>query len=102
MDILGYLKNLTSEDVMRYTRIALQWVAAYLVTHGMVSSNSSWVEPAIGFGVGIASLAWTLYGNRLNAKLAEIAKADQVKKVLTDSATAEAVPSDKVQKGPGQ
>ena len=60
MDILGYLKNLTSEDVMRYTRIALQWVAAYLVTHGMVSSNSSWVEPAIGVGVGIAWIALSL------------------------------------------
>src|SRR6478609_9015613 len=102
MDILGYLKNLTSEDVMRYTRIALQWVAAYLVTRGLVSSNASWVEPAIGVGVGLASFAWTLYGNRLNAKIAEIAKADQVVAVKTDAVTADAIPSDKVQKGPGQ
>ena len=97
MDILSYLRNLTSEDVQRYARIALQWIAAMLVTRGIVSPTSSWIEPAIGVGVGLASLLWTLYGNRLNAKLAEIAKADEVKKVVVaDTKTADAVPSDKV------
>ena len=67
-------KNITSEDVQRYARIALQYLAAYLMTHGMIKPNASWVEPAIGLGVGIATFIWTLYGNRIVAKLNEIAK----------------------------
>ena len=102
MDILGYLRNMTAEDVQRYARIALQWLAAFLVTHGTIKGDATWVEPTIGFGVGLLSLLWTLYGNRLNAKIAEIAKADQVKSVKTDAVTADAIPSDKVQKGQGQ
>ena len=98
MNPLTWLSALTSEDVQRYVRIVLQWAAAALVTRGIISSNASWIEPAIGVLVGIASLAWTLYGNRLVAKLNEVAKQDEVTKVVvTDQATAASVPSPKVQ-----
>ena len=94
MDIL---KNLTIEDVQRYTRIALQWLSAFLVTHGTVKGDTSWIEPAIGVGVAIASFAWTIYGNRLKAKIDEVAKADTVKNVLVkDQKLADAAPSPKV------
>jgi hypothetical protein len=89
--------NLTSEDFQRYARIALQWLASFLVTRGMITPNASWLEPAIGVGVALSSLAWTLYSNRINAKIAEIAKSPIVEKVvLNKPEVAAAVPSDKV------
>lgn len=97
MNPLSFLSSMTSEDVQRYVRIILQWAAAALVTHGTISSTATWIEPAIGVLVGAASLAWTLYGNRLVAKLNEVAKADTVAKVVvTDASTANAVTSVKV------
>lgn len=82
MNPLTYIQNMTSEDVQRYVRMGLQWLAAYLVTHGTIKSGASWIEPTIGAVVGVVSLGWTLYGNRINAKLAEIAKTDGGKIVV--------------------
>ncbi len=87
--------QLSSEDVNRYVRIGLQWTASALVTYGAIAPGATWVEPAIGGAVGLASLLWTIYGNRVNAKLAEIAKIispDGSKfLVVTDAATAASV-----------
>ena len=66
--------QLTSEDIQRYARIALQWGAGFLVSHGMLTQGASWIEPAIGFGVTIATFLWTLYGTRVQAKINEVAK----------------------------
>lgn len=65
------LKNITSQDIQRYVRIALQWVAGYLTTKGMIDQNASWVTPLIGILVGAATLGWTVYGMRIQAKLNE-------------------------------
>ena len=92
-----YLVNLTSEDVARYVRIMLQWLASFLVTQGMIKPDTSWVEPAIGVGVAVASLVWMIYSNRLNGKLTEVAKSDDVHQVLVaNPAIADAIPSEKV------
>lgn len=91
------LNALTSEAVGRYTRIALQWLAAYLVTSGMISPTATWVQPAIGFAVGAATFLWTIWGHRLQAQLTEIAKTPVVEKVKVDDPDlAKAVPSPKV------
>lgn len=66
--------NITSEAIQRNARIALQWLAAYLVTSGMIDQNATWVQPAIGFGVAIITYLWTLYGNRIMAKISEVQK----------------------------
>lgn len=73
MNPVKFLQNMTAEDVQRYVRIGLQWLAAFLVTHGM-KQEASWVEPLSGLVVGLITLAWTMYGNRLTAKVAEITK----------------------------
>jgi hypothetical protein len=89
--------NLTSEDFQRYVRIALQWLASFLVTRGMITPDASWLEPTIGVCVALASLGWTIYGNRINAKIAEVAKSPTVDKVvLNKPEVAAAIPSDKV------
>ncbi len=91
------LSNLTTEDFQRYARVVLQWLASFLVTRGMIDPNASWLEPAIGIGVAAASLAWTLWGNRLKAKVTEVAKSGDVKQVvLHDEAMAKAIISEKV------
>lgn len=82
----------TSEAVQRYVRIALQYLAATLMTHGVVSPSATWVEPAIGLGVGVATFLWTVYGNRVNALLAQAAKVPNTT-IVTDKATAEAIPA---------
>lgn len=82
----------TSETVQRYVRIALQYLAAALVTRGVVSPSATWIEPAIGLGVGIATFLWTVYGNRVNALLAQAAKVPNTT-IITDKAAAEAIPA---------
>lgn len=92
-----FTTSLTTEAVQRYVRIGLQWLAAALVTRGIITPDATWVQPAIGFLVGAASFIWTLYGNRLTAKLNEISKVPEVEKVIVeDRAVAAAVPSPKV------
>lgn len=89
--------SLTSENLQRYVRIGLQWLAGYLVTAGMIQPNATWVQPAIGLAVGFASLIWTAYGNRLAAKINEIAKADVVNTVVLNNKTvAESIPAENV------
>ena len=80
-----YLVNLTSEDVARYVRIMLQWLASFLVTQGMIKPDTSWVEPAIGVGVAIVSLVWTIYSNRLNGKIIEVSKSPSVERVVVNT-----------------
>lgn len=82
----------TSETVQKFARIALQYLAMFFMTHGMVAQNAPWVEPAIGLGVGVATFLWTLYGGRINAILAQAAKVKNTI-IVTDKATAEAIPA---------
>lgn len=83
--------QLTSEDVLRYTRIGLQWLAAYLTTHGSTVSGS-WIETSSGLIIGAVSFLWTLYGNRINAKLAEISKIPGTT-IITQPKLANALPT---------
>lgn len=64
--------TLNSDDIQKYTRIAFQYLAAYLMTHGMVDPAATWVQPAIGLAVAVATFLWTLYGSRISAKLASV------------------------------
>jgi hypothetical protein len=85
----------TSAQVQMYARIILYWIAGALVTHGY-GTQSSW-EPYVGYGVTIINFLWTLYGNRLMAKINELAATGQVSAIVVkDKATADAAPSDLV------
>lgn len=90
MNPFSIIQNLTSEDVQRYARIGLQWLASFLVTHGTIKSGATWVEPTIGVLVGLASFAWTIYGNRVKAKMIEVEKAGAI--VVTTAEMAKATP----------
>ena len=90
---------MTSEQIQQYVRIGLYWCFGALATYGVsVPDGAKGVAVAI---VGtLATLAWTAYGTRLTAKINEIAKSPDVQKiVVSDPATANAVPSSKVVSG---
>jgi hypothetical protein len=83
---------MTQSDVQRYIRIALQWLATWLVARGVLT-NASMVEPIIGAGVAIGSLAWTWYDTRPQQKINDTAKLDQVSKItVTNKEVAAAGP----------
>lgn len=65
--------NISPEDFQRYLRIVLQWVAGALVSYGIVNKDATWLAPAIGFALTAGSFLWSLYGNRVQAKINEVA-----------------------------
>lgn len=67
---------LTSENLQRYVRVSVYYLAGMLTSYGFTVSASN-RETIAGFAMAAANLAWTMYGNRINAKLAEISKAAQ-------------------------
>lgn len=71
--------TLTSENVARYLRTALQLGSGALISYGMVSPGASWIEPTIGLLVSLGSFAWTLYGNRVQALVNEVAAIEVTK-----------------------
>lgn len=86
--------QITTEDFQRYLRIFLQWLSGALVSYGFISPGATWVAPAIGAIITIATFGWTLWGNRVQAKINEVAKLDVVATVkVTDQATAAAAPA---------
>ncbi|MBS1725019.1 MAG: lysozyme [Armatimonadetes bacterium] len=87
--------NLTSEQFQQYVRVALYWVFGALASHG-VSVGDSYKQLAVAIIGTLATLAWTLYGTRLNALLAQVAKSPDVQEIKTTPAVANAVPSEKV------
>lgn len=77
--------QLTTEDFQRYLRIFLQWLSGALVSYGVVSPTATWLQPAIGIAISALTFAWTLYGNRVQAKINEVAKLDVVEQVKVNS-----------------
>lgn len=90
--------NITSEQVQKYARIVLYWIAGALVTHGV--GNESWIEPGVGLGLTLINFAWTLYGDRIVAKLNEVAKFDVVDKVVVNDRAIVSATTSKVQMPP--
>jgi hypothetical protein len=65
------IQNVTSADIQRYVRIVIYTIVGALGQRG-ISVDGSWIELAIsvvGFG---ATLAWSVYGMRIKAKIAEM------------------------------
>lgn len=76
--------NITSEQVQKYARIILYWIAGVLVAHSQSKPDPSVIETTVGVGVTLVNFAWTLYGGRIVAKLNEIAKLGVVDKVVVN------------------
>jgi hypothetical protein len=85
----------TSEQVQSYIRIAIYWAAGFAVNYGYLTADRS--TAIAGAVVTAANFGWTLWGNRLVAKLNELAKLGEVKAVVVATpAVAQSVTSTKV------
>lgn len=88
--------NFTSEQITQYVRIALYWAFGVLATLGVTMPESTKLLITSILGTG-ATLVWTYFGTRLQAKIDEVAKAAEVQKiVVANPATAAMSPSSKV------
>lgn len=91
--------NVTSEQITQYVRIALYWVFGVLATLGVTMPESTKLLVTSVVGTG-ATLVWTYFGTRLQAKINEVAKAAEVQKiVVSDPQTVALAPSSKVVAG---
>lgn len=79
---------MTSEDVQRYARIAIYWGAGFLAQRG-VGIDGSYVDLIAAVAVTGINFAWSVYGMRINAKIAELSKYAEVKKIVAVSAIAD-------------
>ena len=87
--------NLTSEQVQSYIRIIGYWLAGAAVNYGYLASDRK--AAVAGVIITIANFAWTLWGNRLMAKINELSKLGEVKQIVVATQdVAQAAPSNKV------
>lgn len=91
--------NLSQEFVLRNVRIALFWAAGALSAKGLV--EASLAETAAGFAMQGVTWAWSLYGNRVIAKVNEIVKIPNFvviapPEVANEIPSPSAVPNDQV------
>lgn len=92
-----FLTSLTSGQVGMYVRIALYAVAGAAASKGWVSQDNSYVAYAISVGTFGATLAWTIWGNRLVARIESLMATGRIRAVVPkESAVAAAVPDPRV------
>lgn len=85
--------TISSEFISRNVRIALFALAGFFINKGYLEASVA--ETIIGAVVGVITYGWSLWGNRLVAKINEVVKNDNFI-VLAPAETAEAVPSPSV------
>lgn len=92
--------QITTEDFQRYLRIVLHWLSGMLVTYASVKPDAAWLTLASGIALEVGTFMWTLYGNRIQAKVNEVAnlkKPDGEKLVqgmrVTSASVADAAPA---------
>jgi len=93
------MQPLTAAGFQQYVRIALYMLFTLLAQHGYTVPDSTTTLIAGVVGI-VATLAWTVYGTRLNALIAAVAAQPGVTRiVVADPAQATAIPSVKVVAG---
>ena len=75
--------NVNSNAIQQYVRIALYCIFTSLGTYGVTVSASSQTV-IISIACGLATLAWTMYGTRMNALLDQIKAKTGVKKITVE------------------
>lgn len=67
------MKTITTEDVQRYVRIVGYLIVGSLTQRG-IAVDGTWIELALSLVGGSLLVAWSVYGMRINAKIAELGK----------------------------
>lgn len=91
--------KLTPDFLFRQVRIVLFFIGGALVQHGWVGAST--VETIVGLGVGAVTWGWSLWGNRLVARINEVVKMDNFvvigpDEVVEQVASPSAVPASQV------
>src|ERR1700755_2789652 len=86
----------TSEDIARFVRIGLYYFWGGLGYYGFSQPDEGTKAIIISVTGGLATLVWSIWGMRLVNKLREIAKYQEVKKVVVATPEIEASTPDKV------
>ena len=95
--VAKFLDSLTGPTVQMYVRIGLYTLAGAAAAHGYGDTQNSYESYAISAVAFFASLAWTIYGNRLVAKIKNLMATGKIAAIhTTDKALADAVPDNRV------
>lgn len=78
----------TPEFLARNVRVALFWATGILVGKGYI--ESSYTEVIVGVVMSTVTWAWSLWGNRLIARINEIAGSDNLIVVAPDEVAQQA------------
>lgn len=71
------MRTLTSADIQRYVRIVIYMIVGALGQRG-IQVDGTWVDIALFAAGGAANFVWSVYGMRVNAKIAEMVKLAQI------------------------
>lgn len=80
--------KLTFENITSYIRIVAYFISGLLVQTGIGGSGALSKEAIAGYIVAFITFLWTLWGQRLVAKINELAKLDVIQ-VIEVAPTAE-------------
>lgn len=72
----------------------LTLVAGVLVSRGLLAAELA--PQLIGVGIGIVSLAWSIWETRRSSMIARVASLKDVRGVIVDAATARKIPAENV------
>lgn len=76
--------TISNEDYQRALRVLIQLVSGNLISYGIFAPDSTWLMIIAGAIMSAGSYMWTLYGNRAQAKINEVAvvKMDDGRKLV--------------------
>lgn len=75
--------NINSNAIQQYVRIALYQIFAALGSYGVVVPDSSRAV-ILSIAGSLATLAWTIYGTRMNALLDQVKAKTGVKNIIIE------------------
>lgn len=90
------LFKITEDQYVRWVRIGLYHLGAFLMTHGVIV-NDGYMIAITGVAVSIATALWTLYASRVVARINSLLGEGVIEILVTkDTAVAKEIDSSKV------
>lgn len=91
--VARFLDSLTYGEVARYIRIGLFNLSGLIAGYGLFDPNAKWVAPALAVGTFGGTLAWSIWGNRLVARIKNLMATGRIVAVVPkERSVADAVP----------
>lgn len=95
--VARFLGALTYSEVARYIRIGLFWLSGLIGGYGLFDPKAAWVGTLVSILTFLGTLAWSIWGNRLVARIKNLMATGKIAAVVpNDRAIADAVPDARV------